>query len=46
MLKNASVGCPLWNISTRGSIGVLGECEGILPDMWWGIAGRGKVLED
>jgi hypothetical protein len=30
MLKNASVGCPLWNISTRGSIGVLGECEGWL----------------
>jgi hypothetical protein len=25
MLKNASMGCPFWNISTRGSIGVCGE---------------------
>lgn len=25
MLKNASLDCPLWNISTRGSIGVVGE---------------------
>ena len=25
MLKNASMGCPFWNISTRGSMGVLGD---------------------
>lgn len=33
MLKNASLGCPLWNISTLGSIGEIGDLLGILPCM-------------
>jgi hypothetical protein len=45
MLKNASVGRPLWNISTRGSMGVVGECLGILPDVEWGYRWEGKLLE-
>jgi hypothetical protein len=30
MLKNASLGCPFWNISTRWSMGVVGEYPGWL----------------